>query len=71
MELKLNGKTQIIGERVNPTGKEKLAEAMRTGDVVYIMNIVKSQMDKGCEIVDINVGAGRCRRGRASSSPCS
>ena len=57
MELKLNDKTKIIGERVNPTGKEKLAEAMRTGDVGYILNIVKSQMDKGCEIVDINVGA--------------
>jgi len=57
MELKLNGKTQIIGERVNPTGKEKLAEAMRNFDVDYIMNLVKEQMKDGCKIVDINVGA--------------
>ena len=57
LELKLNGKTQIIGERVNPTGKERLAEAMRSFDMPYILNIVKAQMEKGCGIVDINVGA--------------
>ena len=57
MELKLNQKTMIIGERVNPTGKERLAEAMRNFDVPYILNIVKAQMKSGCEIVDINVGA--------------
>ncbi len=57
MELKLNQKTKIIGERVNPTGKEKLAEAMRTFDTDYILKIVKEQMESGCEIVDINVGA--------------
>ena len=57
MEFKLNDKTKIIGERVNPTGKEKLAEAMRNCNVEYIMKIVKAQIDSGCEIVDINVGA--------------
>ncbi len=57
MELKLNLKTKIIGERVNPTGKEKLAEAMRNFDLPYIMNLVEAQMKEGCEIVDINVGA--------------
>lgn len=57
MELKLNGKTEIIGERVNPTGKEKLAEAMRSFDIDYIINLVKAQMKDGCNIVDINVGA--------------
>jgi 5-methyltetrahydrofolate--homocysteine methyltransferase len=57
MELKLNQKTKIIGERVNPTGKEKLAEAMRNFDIQYILKIVKEQIKQGCEIVDINVGA--------------
>ena len=57
MKLKLNDKTKIIGERVNPTGKEKLAEAMRSLNVEYILNIVKEQIEAGCEIVDINVGA--------------
>jgi 5-methyltetrahydrofolate--homocysteine methyltransferase len=57
MELRLNQKTKIIGERVNPTGKERLAEAMRGFDVPYILSIVKAQMESGCEMVDINVGA--------------
>lgn len=57
INIKIDGKTVIIGEKVNPTGKEKLGRAMKEFDLSYIMGIVHEQINNGCTIVDINVGA--------------
>ena len=46
----------LIGERINPTGKKRFKEALRSGDVDYILNEGISQEEKGAQILDVNVG---------------
>ena len=46
----------LIGERINPTGKKKLKEALRTNDIAYILNEAITQEEKGAEVLDVNVG---------------
>ena len=46
----------IIGERINPTGKKKLKEALVKGDINYILKEGISQADAGAKILDVNVG---------------
>ena len=47
---------RIIGERLNPTGKKKLKEALKTGDMDYILNQAADQIRDGAEILDVNTG---------------
>ncbi len=46
----------LIGERINPTGKKKLKEALRAGDMDYILREAVSQEERGAHILDVNVG---------------
>ena len=46
-----------IGERINPTGKKRLQEALRTGDLSYIQAQAAAQQRDGAAILDVNVGA--------------
>ncbi len=46
----------LIGERINPTGKPKLKEALRSGNMSYILNEGVRQGEKGARILDVNVG---------------
>ncbi len=46
----------LIGERINPTGKPKLKEALRAGNYDYILSEAISQAEKGADIIDVNVG---------------
>lgn len=46
----------LIGERINPTGKKKLKEALKTEDLNYILNEGITQAEKGVHILDVNVG---------------
>ena len=50
------GKTHLIGERINPTGKKRLKEALVSHDMDYIMKLAIEQADAGADILDINVG---------------
>lgn len=45
-----------IGERINPTGKKRLKEALRTGDSDYIINEAIAQTEAGADILDVNAG---------------
>lgn len=49
-------KPVMIGERINPTGKSKLKEAIRSGNMEYILSEALSQTEKGAEVLDVNVG---------------
>jgi 5-methyltetrahydrofolate--homocysteine methyltransferase len=49
------GPTVLIGERINPTGKKKLAEALTSGDFDVICNEAVAQVQAGADILDINV----------------
>ena len=46
----------IIGERINPTGKKLLKEALRNNDMDYIYREGVTQADAGAHILDVNVG---------------
>ena len=50
------GKLNIIGERINPTGKKKLQQALRDGDMDYIKKLAVEQYESGAQILDVNVG---------------
>ncbi len=54
--VEIGGPTKIIGERINPTGKKKLQEALRTEDISYILSEGIKQEDNGADILDVNVG---------------
>lgn len=47
---------KIIGERINPTGKKKLKEALKNGDMDYVLEEAVKQTDAGAHILDVNVG---------------
>jgi len=49
-------KPVIIGERINPTGKKKFKEALRSHDIDYIVSEGLNQEDAGADILDVNVG---------------
>ncbi len=49
-------KPVIIGERINPTGKKLLKEALCNNDMDYIYREGVSQTDAGADILDVNVG---------------
>ena len=46
----------IIGERINPTGKKMLKEALRNKDMDYIYREGVTQADAGADVLDVNVG---------------
>ena len=50
------GHVGVIGERINPTGKKRLKEALRSGNHDYVMGEAISQTDAGAQILDVNAG---------------
>ncbi len=46
----------VIGERINPTGKKRLKEALRTGDFDYAVGEAIDQAELGADALDVNVG---------------
>jgi 5-methyltetrahydrofolate--homocysteine methyltransferase len=51
-----NQPTVLIGERINPTGKKKLAEALKAGDLEIVRREAVAQVQAGADILDVNVG---------------
>jgi len=51
-----DGQMVIIGEKINPTGRKKMAAALEDGDFEYLKNLAISQVETGADILDINVG---------------
>jgi len=49
--------TVIIGERINPTGRKKLAAALLAGDLEPVRREALAQVEAGADVLDINVGA--------------
>lgn len=46
----------ICGERLNPTGKKKLKEALQRGDYDYLVREAIAQEEAGADLLDLNVG---------------
>ncbi len=55
-DIQGSGRILVIGERINPTGKKRFQQALREGDMNYIMERAIEQADAGADILDINVG---------------
>ncbi len=51
-----SSKPILIGERINPTGKKLLKQALINNDISYILKEGISQQEKGVHILDVNVG---------------
>jgi 5-methyltetrahydrofolate--homocysteine methyltransferase len=49
--------TVIIGERINPTGKKKLASTLVAGDLDIVRQEALAQVEAGADVLDVNVGA--------------
>ena len=56
--IKTGGQTlpKIIGERINPTARKKLAQGLRDGDYALIQSEAEAQQEAGAHLLDINVG---------------
>ena len=50
------GGVRVIGERINPTGKKRFQQALREGDLDYIVARGVEQQDALADILDVNVG---------------
>ncbi len=46
----------LIGERINPTGKPKFRDAVKSGDIEYILKEAVGQEEQGAHILDVNLG---------------
>lgn len=47
---------RVIGERINPTGKKRMKQALLDMDMDYLRGEAISQTDAGADILDVNVG---------------
>ena len=46
----------VVGERINPTGKKRLQQALRDGDSAYPCAQAVAQADAGAQVLDVNAG---------------
>ena len=46
----------IVGERLNPTGRQLLIDAYVSGNNDYVINLALEQSNEGSEILNVNVG---------------
>ena len=51
-----DGPVVIIGESINPTRRKKLVETLSNHDFDFAIQLGKSQIDAGADILDVNVG---------------
>jgi 5-methyltetrahydrofolate--homocysteine methyltransferase len=67
-EVYLGKEFRVIGERINPTGKPKLKEALRNGDYYEVLDMALEQKQSGAHILDVNVGMPEIDEARAMKS---
>ncbi len=54
--VRIEGEPILIGERINPTGKKRVKEALASGNLSYILEEAAAQVEDGAHILDVNVG---------------
>ncbi len=54
--VKLGKRPILIGERINPTGKKRLKQALRENDMDYLLGEGIAQEEHGADVLDVNVG---------------
>lgn len=58
LSFRLADRFFVIGERINPTGKKKLQESIKAGNMEIVKNFAEEQEACGAKVLDINVGMG-------------
>lgn len=56
IKIDTEGAFTVIGEKINPTGRKKLAAALLEGNFDYIKELAANQVSAGADILDVNVG---------------
>jgi len=56
LRIRPDGPLTIIGEKINPTGRKKLAAAIEARNYESIVELAKRQVEAGADVLDINVG---------------
>ncbi len=56
VEITLDGRFMVIGERINPTGKKKLQAELKEGSLNLVRTMALEQEENGASILDINMG---------------
>ncbi len=56
VEIPLDGRFMMVGERINPTGKKALQAELREGNLSLVNQMAAEQAELGADILDINVG---------------
>ena len=49
-------RVRVIGERINPTGKKRMKEALLRDDIDFMLGQALEQIQAGADILDVNVG---------------
>lgn len=56
LDIDIDGRFFVVGERINPTGKKKLQAQLREDNLDLVVEMAEQQEEKGAAVLDINVG---------------
>jgi 5-methyltetrahydrofolate--homocysteine methyltransferase len=56
LDIDLDGRFMIIGERINPTGKKALQAELKEGILDTVLSMAEEQAANGADILDVNMG---------------
>ena len=56
VKIDTDGRFVVIGEKINPTGRKKLAEALQAGNFDFVRELAEKQVAAGADVLDVNVG---------------
>jgi 5-methyltetrahydrofolate--homocysteine methyltransferase len=54
--ISAHGPVTMIGEKINPTGRKMLAQALRENNLQYVADLARQQAAAGADVLDVNVG---------------
>jgi len=54
--ISTDGPVTMIGEKINPTGRKRLAQALWDMDLDYVRELARQQAAAGADLLDVNVG---------------
>lgn len=56
LEIDINKRFLVVGERINPTGKKALQAELREGSLDLVGTMAEEQVEHGADILDVNMG---------------
>lgn len=56
VEIEMDGRFLVVGERINPTGKKKLQQALKDRDLELVCDMAREQVENGASVLDVNMG---------------